>query len=89
MWSKLKHPNVLSLLGTLNDPNLHPVIPAMVCPWMENGALTMYLERNDDLKIAERLALVSIHRHLWPKCRLVSQVNDVAHGLRYGKLLSY
>ena len=65
MWSKLKHLNVLPLLGIIKDPNLHPVIPAMVCPWVENGALTAYLERSNDLMIKRRFVLVSVHPLLW------------------------
>ncbi|KIK90716.1 hypothetical protein PAXRUDRAFT_831453 [Paxillus rubicundulus Ve08.2h10] len=42
--------------------------PAMVCPWLENGSLTSYLEcRHDTLKPVERLSLIS----------------DVAAGLQY------
>ena len=65
MWSKLKHPNVLPLLGTIRDPSMHPEIPAMVCPWIENGAFTTYLEGNDDLTVARRFVLVSVHQHLY------------------------
>ena len=67
VWSKLKHPNILPLLGTIRDPRMHPVIPAMVCPWVENGALTTYLGKTDNLTIAERIVLVSIHWYLRPK----------------------
>ena len=65
VWSKLKHPNILQLLGIIRDPRMHPDIPAMVCPWIECGALTTYLERNNDLMIAKRFVLVSIHLYLW------------------------
>ncbi|KIK79065.1 hypothetical protein PAXRUDRAFT_296367 [Paxillus rubicundulus Ve08.2h10] len=42
--------------------------PAMVCPWLENGSLTSYLERQHDaLKPVERLLLIS----------------NVAEGLQY------
>ena len=44
---------------------MHPEIPAMVCPWIENGALTTYLEGNDDLTVARRFVLVSVHQHLY------------------------
>ncbi|KAF8835171.1 kinase-like protein [Paxillus ammoniavirescens] len=43
-------------------------LPAMVCPWLENGPLTSFLERrHDTLNPVERLALIS----------------DAAAGLRY------
>ena len=58
MWLKLEHPNVLPLFGTIRDPNMHPFIPAMVSPWMENGALSSYLVQSKDLTPARRLILV-------------------------------
>ena len=61
MWLNLEHPNVLPLFGTIRDPDMHPYIPAMVCPWMENGALSTYLEQNKDLTTAKRLILVGVH----------------------------
>ena len=58
MWLRLKHPNILPLLGTIRDPKFHPDIPAMVCPWVENGALSTYLEQNNNLTVAKKVALV-------------------------------
>ncbi|KIJ10389.1 hypothetical protein PAXINDRAFT_172144, partial [Paxillus involutus ATCC 200175] len=56
MWVNLKHFNILPLFGT--TMNLGQ-FPAMVCPWLENGSLTSYLERPDGtLMIMERLALL-------------------------------
>ena len=53
---KLDHPNVLSLFGTTSG---FGPFPAMVCPWLENGTLTSYLERCDaNLKIRQLLELV-------------------------------
>ena len=53
---KLDHPNVLSLFGTTSG---FGPFPAMVCPWLENGTLTSYLERSDaNLKIRQLLELV-------------------------------
>ncbi|KIJ11357.1 hypothetical protein PAXINDRAFT_84633, partial [Paxillus involutus ATCC 200175] len=69
-WLNLDHKNILPLFGTTTN---FGQFPAMVSPWLENGALTSYLERRDDnLKTAERLALVG----------------DVAAGLQYCKLHS-
>ncbi|KAF8838777.1 kinase-like protein, partial [Paxillus ammoniavirescens] len=57
-WADLKHFNILPLFGLTTD---FKQFPAMVCPWLENGSLTSYLERrNDTLTIMERLALVRI-----------------------------
>ena len=58
MWLRLKHSNVLPLLGTIRDPSFHPDIPAMVCPWVQNGALSMYLEEKTDLTVVKKVALV-------------------------------
>ncbi|KAF9236614.1 kinase-like domain-containing protein, partial [Melanogaster broomeanus] len=56
VWLKLDHPNVLPLFGTTTG---FGQFPAMVCPWLENGALTSYLERwNDKLTTEQRLVLV-------------------------------
>ncbi|KAF8597036.1 kinase-like protein, partial [Ceratobasidium sp. AG-I] len=60
-WSKLKHPNVLELLGiALFKDHL-----AMLSPWMENGTLTSYLSANPEadtwtlcFQIAEGLAYI-------------------------------
>ncbi|KAF8548432.1 kinase-like protein [Imleria badia] len=41
VWMKLNHPNVLSLFGITSG---FGPFPAMVCPWLENGTLTSYLE---------------------------------------------
>ncbi|KAF9232254.1 kinase-like domain-containing protein, partial [Melanogaster broomeanus] len=65
VWLNLKHANVVPLFGTTMDFGR---FPAMVCPWLENGQLTSYLERRGNtLTMGERLALL----------------NDVAVGLQY------
>ncbi|KIJ10915.1 hypothetical protein PAXINDRAFT_101856 [Paxillus involutus ATCC 200175] len=65
VWLNLKHINILPLFGTTMG---FGKFPAMVCPWLENGALTSYLERRGDtLTTMERLVLVG----------------DVAMGLYY------
>ncbi|KAF9230162.1 kinase-like domain-containing protein, partial [Melanogaster broomeanus] len=57
VWLKLDHINVLPLFGTTMRFGQYP---AMVCPWLENGALTSYLEcRNDELTMEQRLVLLS------------------------------
>ncbi|KAF9219836.1 kinase-like protein [Gyrodon lividus] len=65
VWLDLEHANVLPLFGTTTGFGR---FPAMVCPWLENGPLTSYLERRDDsLTTVERLVLLA----------------DVAVGLQY------
>ncbi|KAF8842622.1 kinase-like protein, partial [Paxillus ammoniavirescens] len=58
VWLNLKHTNILPLFGTTMG---FGQFPAMVCPWLEDGSLTSYLERrHDSLTTVERLDLVSI-----------------------------
>ncbi|KAF8129311.1 kinase-like domain-containing protein [Boletus edulis] len=65
VWLDLRHDNVLPLLGTTMG---FGQFPAMVCPWVENGALTSYLnDRHDSLSVIEILGLL----------------NDVASGLQH------
>ena len=53
---KLNHSNVLPLFGTTSG---FGPFPAMVCPWLENGTLTSYLERcGASPEIGQILALV-------------------------------
>ncbi|KAH0834797.1 hypothetical protein J3R83DRAFT_10398 [Lanmaoa asiatica] len=57
VWLNLDHANVLPLFGTTMDFGL---FPAMVCPWVENGALTSYLERlHNTLTRLQRLVLLN------------------------------
>ncbi|KIJ13858.1 hypothetical protein PAXINDRAFT_13406 [Paxillus involutus ATCC 200175] len=65
IWTNLDHINILPLLGTTMGFGR---LPAMISPWLENGALSSYLERRgDSLTTMERLALLG----------------DVAAGLHY------
>ncbi|KAF9238962.1 kinase-like domain-containing protein [Melanogaster broomeanus] len=65
VWLSLNHVNVVPLFGTTMDFGR---FPAMVCPWLENGQLSSYLERRrDNLTTGEMLTLLS----------------DVAVGLQY------
>ncbi|KAF9245404.1 kinase-like domain-containing protein, partial [Melanogaster broomeanus] len=65
VWLNLNHVNVVPLFGTTMNFGR---FPAMVCPWLENGQLSSYLERRgDSLTTGERLTLLS----------------DIAVGLQY------
>ncbi|KIJ07611.1 hypothetical protein PAXINDRAFT_102882 [Paxillus involutus ATCC 200175] len=56
-WAKLDHVNILPLFGTTMNFGR---FPAMVCPWLENGSLTSYLERrHGTLNSVERVSLIS------------------------------
>lgn len=57
VWRDMAHPHVLPLLGVVSD--FGPYM-SMVCPWMENGSVTRYLERCGDLVgMVERMGLVA------------------------------
>ncbi|KAF8870833.1 kinase-like domain-containing protein [Infundibulicybe gibba] len=45
MDKRLRHPNILPLYGTVSDSKFGPRA-AMVCPWQENGNLSVFLEKN-------------------------------------------
>ncbi|OAX36127.1 kinase-like protein [Rhizopogon vinicolor AM-OR11-026] len=65
VWGRLKHDCILPLWGVAN--NFGP-FPAMVCPWVKNGALTGFLERKQDtLSSQDKFSLL----------------NDIALGLQY------
>jgi hypothetical protein len=66
-WLELHHDNLLPIFGmTLGFGPL----PALVCPWMENGTLTRYLEHNHhQITASTRKAMVSGHHtchNCWP-----------------------
>ncbi|KAG0697068.1 kinase-like domain-containing protein [Suillus ampliporus] len=67
VWGRLKHYSILPLWGVANDFGPYP---AMICPWADNGALTGFLERQQDmLSLQDKFSLL----------------NDIALGLQYRK----
>lgn len=65
VWGRLKHDSILPLWGVANDFGPHP---AMICPWADNGALTGFLERQQNvLSSQDKFSLL----------------NDIALGLQY------
>ena len=58
VWGRLKHDCILPLWGVAN--NFGPY-PAMICPWVLNGALTGFLERQQEmLSSQDKFSLVSL-----------------------------
>ncbi|KAG1886220.1 kinase-like protein [Suillus subluteus] len=65
VWGRLKHNSILPLWGVATD--FGPYL-AMVCPWVDNGTLTEFLERQEDtLTFEDKFALLT----------------DIALGLQY------
>ncbi|KAN0073841.1 Protein kinase-like domain containing protein [Tylopilus felleus] len=64
VWARLEHECVLPLYGITFD---FGKFPAMVCPWLEGGTLSGYLEKHKGLQLPTRLQLLS----------------DIADGLHY------
>ena len=61
VWSTLRHPNVLPLLGaTMTDVQF-----VMVSEWMVNGNINEFLKVNPN---ADRLGLVRFQFQLTPSC---------------------
>ncbi|KAG0692157.1 kinase-like protein, partial [Suillus ampliporus] len=57
VWGRLKHDSILPLWGVAKK--FGPYL-AMVCPWADNGALTGFLERQQDtLSLEDKFSLVS------------------------------
>ncbi|KIJ09886.1 hypothetical protein PAXINDRAFT_17062 [Paxillus involutus ATCC 200175] len=56
VWVPLKHENILPLLGVATGFGR---FTALVCPWMDNGTLTSYIEHNRErLLLRDRLELL-------------------------------
>jgi serine/threonine protein kinase len=57
VWKNLDHPHIIRLYGTTSDFGPYS---SMVCPWLEHGSVSKYMERCGDLvSTADRLQLVS------------------------------
>lgn len=48
MWSKLKHTNILPLLGYIVDDS---GLPALISEFIENGTVLKYIEANPEFDI--------------------------------------
>ncbi|KAL0570232.1 hypothetical protein V5O48_011740 [Marasmius crinis-equi] len=74
VWKNLDHRNLVGLYGTVSDFGPYE---SMVCPWLENGTVTRYMERcGDILSMTDRLQLL---------CEVAEGLNylhsfDIVHG---------
>ncbi|KAJ7157940.1 TKL/TKL-ccin protein kinase [Mycena crocata] len=56
VWKRLDHKHVLKLIGTVSDFGPYD---SMVCPWLEQGSVSKYMERHGDLlSMTDRLQLL-------------------------------
>jgi hypothetical protein len=53
VWKRLGHRFILPFLGIEIETFLR--FPSMVSPWMRNGTILEYLERNGNIGIEERV----------------------------------
>lgn len=67
LWERLMQENILPLLGVARGFDAAPGCDALVCPWMENGTLSKYIDRYPTMELRQKLKLLC----------------DVATGLRY------
>ena len=74
MWKRLKHPNILPLLGVTLDPL------QLISHWMPGGILPEYLKKNSDV---DRLRLVGATPATSAPTHTYHQLSDIANGLCY------
>jgi serine/threonine protein kinase len=82
LWLELEHKNIVPLWGVADG---FGSLPALVSPWLENGALTGYLQRKHEvLSYNQKFALVRSISHFTIISMLRSvQLKDIARGLQY------
>ena len=56
VWYKLRHPNVLPLLGFSTSEQGYP---QFISEWMNHGSLDLYIKNNPELGLKASLILVS------------------------------
>lgn len=72
VWQRLDHPNILPLYGVTSDFGFYP---SLVCPWLENGNLNLYLQHQGKrLSVQARLQIVGCSSNIsanqyWRICR--------------------
>ena len=59
VWRQLRHENIAPFLGLCEDSELFRNRVALVSPWMSNGDLSSYLQKNPDV---DRVPFVSSFR---------------------------
>ncbi|PPQ91942.1 LOW QUALITY PROTEIN: hypothetical protein CVT25_000985 [Psilocybe cyanescens] len=84
LWSCLRHPNVVPLLGTTLSFSSYT---SMVCPWMNEGNLHHYLDdRRAELNLRRRLQIAPSQRSFSTNVfidDLIKSLADVVEGLSY------
>lgn len=62
LWERLMQENILPLLGVARGFDTPPDCDALVCPWMENGTLSKYIDRYPTIELRQKLKLVCCGR---------------------------
>ncbi|KAF8840481.1 kinase-like protein [Paxillus ammoniavirescens] len=55
VWAKLRHENIVPLLGVVSG---FSVLPSMVSPWFSNGSLSSYLSKHEAMDLCGRQHLL-------------------------------
>ncbi|KDQ54708.1 hypothetical protein JAAARDRAFT_196591 [Jaapia argillacea MUCL 33604] len=56
VWRRLNHENIIPLHGVADDFGPYP---SMVCPWMDNGSISKYIEHHGEhLSVSQRLKML-------------------------------
>ncbi|OCB90306.1 hypothetical protein A7U60_g2480 [Sanghuangporus baumii] len=58
VWSQMRHPNIIPLVGLWFDFTPDAKLPAFVSPWITNGSLSVYLQKKGRIKRKRRLRLL-------------------------------
>ncbi|KAL5536406.1 hypothetical protein ACEPAF_228 [Sanghuangporus sanghuang] len=58
VWSQMRHPNIIPLVGLWFDFTPDAKLPAFVSPWVTNGSLSVYLQKKGRIKRKRRLRLL-------------------------------
>lgn len=82
LLSKLSHPNIVKLVGFVEDAK--EGVAWMILPWENNGNLREYVQ-STDLEIPERVSLVCLTASRVEEVSHSSsiQIFDVAQGIQY------
>jgi serine/threonine protein kinase len=83
IWRQLKHPNVLTFLGIVQDRDTPFTVPHTVTPWMTHGTLLNFIKSSLYDASNERTQLVCSDANLEDLMRVSFQLLEIAQALEY------